>query len=256
MRSFLHVKASDLTFTKETDGTHTAVFDVIAVTFGDNGTVIGQFNFRQTLQVKESGFERILKNGFAYNVMLPVKKPGAYQLRTALRDLGSGKVGSASQFIEVPDIKKDRLMTSGLLLKAMPAEQYAKNLPTAEQAAYDRVDDTDPIASTAVRKFQLGTAMIYGLFVYNAKIDSKTSKPLLMFRVRLFRNGELIFTGDDEPIDVGDQKDVKRLGASGAIQLGSNMAPGEYILQIVVKDLLRNDKKRIATQWMDFEIVE
>ena len=34
------------------------------------------------------------------------------------------------------------------------------------------------------------------------------------------------------------------------------MQPGEYVLQIVVTDLLAKDKYRVATQWMDFEIVK
>jgi hypothetical protein len=34
------------------------------------------------------------------------------------------------------------------------------------------------------------------------------------------------------------------------------MQPGEYVLQIVVTDLLAKDKDRVATQWMDFEIVK
>jgi len=33
------------------------------------------------------------------------------------------------------------------------------------------------------------------------------------------------------------------------------MAPGEYVLQIIVKDLVK-EKPRVATQWMDFEIVK
>jgi hypothetical protein len=34
------------------------------------------------------------------------------------------------------------------------------------------------------------------------------------------------------------------------------MGPGEYVLQIVVTDLLAKEKSRVVTQWMDFEIVQ
>src|SRR5947209_5938317 len=40
MRSILHVDANDLTFTKQADGWQQATFDVVAVTFGDNGNVV------------------------------------------------------------------------------------------------------------------------------------------------------------------------------------------------------------------------
>lgn len=42
-----------------------------------------------------------------------VKKPGAYQLRVALRDVASGRIGSAWQFVEVPDMSQGRLALSG-----------------------------------------------------------------------------------------------------------------------------------------------
>ena len=257
MRSFLHVKASDLTFTKESDGTHKAEFDILAIIFGDNGNVVGQFSYRQTIRVKQTSIEKVLRNGFTYNVMVPIKKPGAYQLRTALRDLASSKVGSASQFIEVPDIKKDRLLTSGLLLKGMSRDVYLKNIAAAPDEPPDRsVDENNPAANAAVRQFQRGMALLYGFAVYNAKIDKATDKPQLKTQVRLFRNGELVFTGNEIPFEVKNQSDMKRLTLGGAVQLGTAMQPGEYVLQVIVMDMLREEKKRVATQWMDFELVK
>ncbi|HLM60023.1 MAG TPA: VWA domain-containing protein, partial [Pyrinomonadaceae bacterium] len=42
VRSLLHVSAKDLKFVEETDGNHKTVFDVLAVSFGDNGAVVDQ----------------------------------------------------------------------------------------------------------------------------------------------------------------------------------------------------------------------
>ncbi|MCA1604198.1 MAG: VWA domain-containing protein, partial [Acidobacteria bacterium] len=85
MRSILHINARDLTFTKEPDGWHKAVFDVLAVTFGDNGMVVDQLGRTHTVRVKDKTYEHVLRDGFIYNLTVPVKKAGAYQLRTALR---------------------------------------------------------------------------------------------------------------------------------------------------------------------------
>jgi hypothetical protein len=38
--------------------------------------------------------------------------------------------------------------------------------------------------------------------------------------------------------------------------LGSEMTPGEYVLQVIVTDVLRTDKYRVTSQWIDFEIVK
>src|SRR6266498_5981166 len=42
MRSLLHVNADDLTFTDLPDGSHKVEFDVVALTFGDNGNIIAE----------------------------------------------------------------------------------------------------------------------------------------------------------------------------------------------------------------------
>jgi VWFA-related protein len=256
-RSFLHVKASDLTFTSEPDGSQKAVFDILAMTFGDNGKVVDQFAFVHTLRLKPSLFDKAMKNGFTYDVTVPIKKPGAYQLRTALRDQPSGRIGSATQFIDVPDLNKERLAVSGIVLKGVPLErQIQDQSATAKQTGDDSAQEGDPTASIAVRQFRTGMALVYTFIVYNAKIDKSTGRPQLKTQARLFRNGELIFTGDELPFDPGQQTDLKRFGTGGAIQLGTSMTPGEYVLQIIVTDQLAKDKRRQATQWMDFEIVK
>lgn len=255
LRSFLHIKASDLTFTKEPDGTHKAVFELVSVTYGEDGKLVDQFADQHTITLTEALHQKITRYGFTFNTIVPIKKAGSYQLRTALRDVPSNRIGSATQFIAVPDVEKDRLMTSGLLIKGMPLDQYLKGL-SAGSVLKDTAEDSDPMANTSVRQFRTGSAMIYALAIYNAKLDKTTGKPNLTIQARLYRNGELVFTGKEVPFELRDQTDPKRLGGGGAIQLGTEMKPGEYVLQIVVSDLLAKEKHRVATQWMDFEIVQ
>lgn len=250
LRSFLHIKASDLTFTKEPDGTHKAVFELVSVTFGEDGKLVDQFADQHTINLTEALYQKITRYGFTFNTVVPIKKAGAYQLRTALRDVPSNRMGSATQFIEVPDIEKDRLTTSGLLIRGMPLDRYLSH------GGDDKGEDADPMANTSVRQFRTGSAMLYALGIYNAKLDKTTGKPNLTIQARLYRNGELVFTGKEVPFELRDQTDPKRLGGGGAIQLGTEMKPGEYVLQIVVSDLLAKEKHRVATQWMDFEIVQ
>ncbi|HKS10974.1 MAG TPA: VWA domain-containing protein [Pyrinomonadaceae bacterium] len=248
LRSFLHINASDLTFTKEPDGTHKAVFDLMSVTFGEDEKLVDQVADQHTINLTDALYEKIVRYGFTFNTTVPIKKAGAYQLRTALRDTASGRMGAATQFIVVPDIEKDRLQTSGLLVKGMPLDQYLKGADAAE--------GSDPMANTSVRQFRTPSAMVYALAIYNAKLDRTSGKPNLTIQARLYRNGELVFTGKEVPFELRDQADPKRLGGGGAIQLGTEMKPGEYVLQIVVSDLMAKEKHRVATQWIDFEIVQ
>jgi len=245
MRSILHVDANDLTFTKGEDGWHQTTFDVVAVTFGDNGNVVDEVSRTDTFRVSDEGFPEVLKHGFLYFVVLPIKKPGAYQLRTVLRDHDSQRLGAASQFVEIPDLKKDRLALSGLMLHAVnkPAVQTSRQAP-------------EPEAGEAVRQFRNGMLMRYGFVIYNARLDKSTRQPQLQVQARLFRNGQAVFTGKVQNFALNNPPDLSRLAADGAISLGADLIPGEYILQVIVNDLLADEKHRTASQWLDFEIVK
>ena len=258
MRSLLHIDARDLEFTKEPDGVHKTVFDFIAIAFGDNGQVIEQFGYTQTVKIKDESFARALNNGFTYSLSIPIKKAGAYQLRTALRDQSSSRVGSATQFIQVPDIKKNKLQLSGLLIKGLTMEAYLKGAglqPENDQNQSTVDPDALPNSSPAVRQFKTGMALVYALAIYNAQIEKATGKPNLKIQVRVFKNGQQLFAGKEMPYDSSGQKDFKRLDAGGGISLGTSMSPGEYVLQIIVTDMAK-DKPQVASQWMDFEITQ
>ena len=261
MRSMLHVKASDLTFKEEADGWYSASFDILAYTFGDNGTEVDRLGKKYSIRVKGKTYERIIKDGFTYFITVPVKKPGAYQLRIALGDASSSRVGSASQFIEVPDIRKNRLTLSGIVLNGVSPQLYRKG-ESAAAATPDSSDDAsagegaDPRSSAAVRQFKTGQVMVYAYHIYNAKTDKAVPQPQLVTQAKLFRNGKEIFAGKEVPFDLANQPDLKRLVASGAIQLGVEMVPGEYVIQVIVTDSRVSGKHRVTSQWIDFEIVQ
>lgn len=256
MRSFLHIDGRDLTFTKAEDDWEKVVVDIIAVTFGDNGVVVDEMSRTQTIRLRGNLLEGAKKNGFTYNLIVPIKKAGAYQLRSALRDNDSDRIGAATQFIEVPDVKKNRLLVSGILLKGVTLESFNKKKNTSPGVASDDAQEaTPPGAGVAVRRFERGQVMEYGFAIYNAYLDAG-GKPNLQTQVRLFRNGQQIFSGEVKPLDAADQPDLKRLAAGGAMQLGMEMEPGEYVFQVIVTDPLAKEKYRTATQWIDFEIVK
>jgi len=242
MRTLLHIDGEDVTYAKRADGSSTAEVEIMAVTYGDKGEAVDQVATGSAIQVQAGAEEAVRKSGFVYTVNVPVKQPGLYQLRTAVRDRASGRVGSANQLIEVPDIKKGRLALSGLLLTGQAGAMRE------EGATVDR----DPQASEAVRRFRLGTAASYGFVVYNARVEA--GKPQLLSQIRIFREGQAVVSGKPKPVDPGPQTDMQRLIAGGALRFGPEMEPGDYVLQVTVTDALAK-KDRAATQWIDFQIV-
>ena len=197
MRSMLHIRGSDLTFTPEPDGWYKAVFDIAVVTFGDSSQVVDQVSRQHTVRLKGKTYERVMKSGLTYNVTVPIKRAGGYQLRTVLRDVASSRIGAANQFIEVPDMTKDRLAISGLLASGMSAEAYQRSLRSGSSQLNVEgvVEEPDSDAGAAVRKFRSGTVLVYGLIVYNAQHEKATGKPQIQTQVRLFRDGQQVYAG-------------------------------------------------------------
>ncbi len=190
-----------------------------------------------------------------------MKKPGAYKLRMAVRDGASKKVGSANQFIEVPDVKKGRLALSGMIVRGAsePSASSPEPVSVTEQASSTkegRVDEVDPQAGPAVRKFQRGRVIEYGYMIYNAQTEKATGRQQLETQLRLYRDGKQVFASAVKPLKTATEAETKRLIAGGSLRLGSDLTPGDYILQVVVTDKLAKDKKYVTTQWIDFEIVK
>lgn len=253
LSSMLHVRASDLTFSNEPDDWHKAEFDIIAITYGDNGRVIDQLSRTDSINMRGATYQHMLKEGFVYSVNVPIKKPGAYQLRVALRDHGSERVGSASQFVEIPDMKSDRLLLSGVLLSVLDPSGLQKPEMSASSKDLEVLDQAN---RAALRKFRQGEYLQYGATVYNAQLDKTTGRPRLQITVRLFGDGRSVFSGQPLNVNVTNSFDLNRISAAGAIQLGTDMVPGEYVLQVIVTDLLADPKQRRTTQFIDFEIVK
>ncbi len=251
MRSLIYVNGNDLAFTNDTDGWEKATFDVVAILFGENGNIIDQISRTETIKARDETLKEIQEKGFISTITVPIKKPGAYQMRVVMRDVSTSHLGSASEFIEVPDLKKDRLTLSGILMqRVQPQSDNSQNI--AKKLPFQSDEQRD----IATRSFQPGTIVRFGYAIYNAKLDKATNSPNLKLQFKIFRDGEAIFTSKEKNVDIVDKNDLQHLLAEGVFNLGNGLKSGNYFLQVIVRDVLETDKKQIATQWVDFEIVE
>jgi VWFA-related protein len=274
MRSLLHIDARALKFEMSKDGWQTAKIEVAAMTFNDAGKIVDQVTREETIQVRGGGYQRLRRNGLIYSFDVPVKRAGNYQLRVAVRDPATKLVGAANQFIEVPDLKKNNLTLSGIYLRGVePSTKIAEGASITKTSSNSNtggllskppeideasgtgvVPDVQPGA--AMRRVRRGMALDYSFSVFNARVDASTRRPLLQTELILFRDGEKVLTRNVRPFAATNEMSARQLAASGRLELGSDLAPGEYILQVIVTDPLAPEKSRTATQWINFEIVK
>lgn len=113
----LYSNARDLTFVQMPGGLREARIHVLGATFGDDGEAVDTTDRTWSIEAGDADYQRVLDHGMICSINQPLRKPGAYQMRIALRDDSSGQIGSASQFIEVPDVARERLALSSILLQ-------------------------------------------------------------------------------------------------------------------------------------------
>ena len=256
LRAMLHIDAAGLTFAPEGDGWEKSEIVLRGILFGDNGAVAEEHRHAFTLRLRGDTLERARRAGIDYAFNLPVRKPGAYQFRVAVLDRASARVGSAGQFVEVPDLKKNRLAISGIIVGGAGKAAAPAAAPSAAGAKEGAAESRgDPAASPSVRRFRSNTLFDYGYVVYNARAE-RGRPPQLVSQTRLYRDGRLVYTGQELPLPVDAQTDPKRVLGGARINLGSELLPGEYVLQVTVRDAQARGEHGTASQWIDFEIVK
>lgn len=229
VRSLLHIEARGLTFVERPDGSREADLQLVTLVFGADGRAVGSVGRGHRLGIRPEAFEATLRGGLVYSFETPVARPGGYQVRAAVQDKASGRLGSASQFVEVPVFKKGRLVLSGIAMDAAAAGETA-----------------DPDASAAVRRFRAGATVTYALFAYEAG-------SLLEVRPTVYRDNVAVYQPAALPFDGAGQRDPRRLAVVGRLRLGPELEPGSYTLEVAVVDA--GSGGRTARQWIDFEIV-
>lgn len=251
VRTAIYLDGGQLSFVDEPNGIKKGVFDIVAVTLNEKNEVIEDFNRTHTIRFPALYLEDVRRKGLVYSADVPVKKPGAYNFRVAIRDVNSKQLGSAGQQIEVPDLKKDRLLMSELTLAEVAVKDNKPLMPVVDKAETGFAAVT-ALSSPAVRHFQPGATLGYSYKIYNAALDKSTRQPNVRVQVRLYREGQLITDGAPQPAQFEPQADMSRISNSGYLQLPGGAAAGEYALQIIVRDLKSN---KTASQWIDFEVV-
>lgn len=247
VHSFLHIDATDLTFKKQENGDYKASFDILAISYGDNGVPVDKNNAVGSTIVKADELDRVRREGIAYSFIFPVKQPGAYQLRVAIMDRESTAVGSANQFVEIPNLKKSGAALSGIVLENIAGGQRAINVSTnGSDASVVR----DYRYATASRTFDRGTALRFGVEVLNVKPGAD-----LRIKTRVFQDKQLVFESKETTLPAASPSGGGTLAHNDAIQLGQNLLPGDYVMQIIVSDGASKNKT-IATQYVQFEVVQ
>jgi len=256
VRTFMHVDGHGLSFEEGArPGQKRTRIQVSTATFGDNGVISDSATREVTFPLAADRVEQLKAEGLILEMNLPVRKAGVYQIRAAVRDPVSGRIGSARQFLHVPPIKKDRLALSGVVLSGLAA---------------DGASQPDPEASPALRRLKPGMDVLYAFVVYGAKSEDR-GDPGVSTELRLFHENQLVSVDKARPTvslppppprprdgkkekarTVPKEPEVPML--VGSFRIAPAIEPGEYTLEVKVTDPGARPPHDTATQRVDFEI--
>ncbi len=218
----LHMDASQMDL-RQINGTYQSALDMLVALFDEKGKVANSFVERINVNIRPERFETVVKHGFNYR-RLVMLKPGFYQARAAVREDGAARMGSASKWVEIPDISKKQLALSGVLLSA--GKEDLTELQLA-QGGYI------PQPSTAKLRFKRGGVVDFMVFAYNAKVEKNSVD--LVIQSQVYSGSKLIYASPLAKMPVGQGADLQRVPYAARISL-EGFNPGAHELRLVVID--------------------
>jgi VWFA-related protein len=221
----LLIDARKLNFV-EKDGRHAVSFDIVGFVLDELGKQRQGFSETVNLNLTDQNYETAIREGLVYSATTELD-PGFYQVRAVVRE-SSGAIGTFSKYLEIPDLKKQRLAMSSLFLFAVTGSQ-------------------NPVPLTAARVLSRSQDLRYAAVMYNAK----GSKPQLRSQLIISQNGNVLMRGPEEAIPAERSGPVPLIGQFGV----GKMKPGRYVLTLTVTDTQADKKNQTLSRSLDFTVL-
>jgi VWFA-related protein len=231
----LLINANNLDFKQGADGKYESTFDVVGFLINSLGKSQGGFGQTVHASLPREEYKRALASGISYtgHAELPA---GSYQLRTVVREESTGRLGTFTQYLEVPNLAKKHLTASSIFLYAVNPDPGGKAPP-------------EPLS--ALRQLPRKQDLRYAAIIYNPKVGD--GKMQLKSQVIVTRNGKVIFQDAEAPVTTSVQEgQVIKIG-----QLGLGKAEGgRYLLTLVITDPQADKQERTIVRSIDFTLID
>jgi VWFA-related protein len=231
VKALLSIDGRDLQYAETPQG-RAAVVDFVLAAYDADNKMITSKDRRATIKAPADGSPL---QDLSSDMDIEIAKPGPYQIRAAVRDDSNGYSGSASVYVEVPDFSRQRIMLSSVVLSSEGAPNRSYSNP-------------------ATRTFAPAERVAYACLLYGAKFEPGTSNSKVEVELKFFHDGMRVFASQPIAIDSpkGSEDDIAIVGK---FKLPAAFTPGEYALELIVRDKLAEPKFSVATQWVDLTVV-
>ena len=220
-----HVDLSALRWQAQA-GRRQAAFDVWGWVFDARGKAVGEpFGRHSDLDLTVEQQRRAAREGFQYQqqVALP---PGRYEIRFVAAESHAGRLGGASQWLDIPDLGEKKLEMSSVFLSSSAGTGGQE--PGGGEALR---------AVPALRRFKGGESLYFQVYVYNPAVDEKGSSDIVL-QAQIWSEGKVIAASKPRPAAL-ERKDGIPAPETNGMSL-EGLSPGNYSLKVVVVDRRAN----------------
>ncbi|HEX5708276.1 MAG TPA: VWA domain-containing protein [Pyrinomonadaceae bacterium] len=223
----VEVDSDALTFVPAEGGAKRATADIGGVVFSDEGKPVT--SARQDLHITQAtGGASGPRPPAIYSFQFRLN-PGLYQVRFAARDRQTGRIGSAMQWIEIPDLKRSGFTLSSLFIGERPPDESAASGGGQQ----------DPLTRGLMliapdRRFPRTTSMRFTTYIYNAKWSAAAPVDVAL-QVQVFRDDQPVITTPLSRVKTDGLDDFSRIPYAAEIAL-AQLPPGRYALQVTAID--------------------
>ncbi len=197
--------------------------ELIGTVINERGKSINTFDQGLTIT---GGGQRL-----TYNHQLTLA-PGLYQIRVAVRDKKGGRLGSASEWIEVPNLKDGSFGLSSLFIGEMDADALASG----------------KLPINADHRFRSNSRLGFFTYIYNSQREGGTNDVAL--QIHILRDNPPVVTKPSIKLDTEGTPDPTRIAFGQDLSL-ADLPAGKYLLRVTAIDRL---SKKTASQFSRFTI--
>lgn len=237
VHNLLYIDPRDIDFRTDLYGSHYAYLDLVILATGNGLGPLAEISRHIAIDANDEKLQGILKTGLLFTLDVPVKEAGPYQVRACIMDSTSRATGSAGQYINIPDLKKQHLaLTTPLIDDASAARETRFNS-----------------VSSALREFRAGDRVAFAFRIETEK-DSRGALPpgRIDTQVQLYRDRTPIL---NSPVSVAPSRGQDGRAVGGELRLSNSLQPGQYYLLATATDH-GGKAPRSVSSWTEFRVVE
>ncbi len=212
---------------REQDQRNAVELEIIYAIYDSSGKQVEGTSAKVQGELSRDRLTQAKTRGYKFFRRLPLK-PGVYQVRIGVREEGTNRMGTATAWVDIPELAQNKLEMSSLIL-SNPLDINASGAEGIDVSELEQIKMVQGIPL-----FERGDSFDYSFRIHQDTLALE--KPDLEWMPELFRGGRLIKQGQWLPISI-EKEDIDSKGwmdVYSEVDIGT-FDPGVYELRVSVK---------------------